>query len=131
MSHPSTPTRQIVAMGGSADHLVRLTAHPKRSLLTTETLDEVLTLLQKKDAAEIAGAYDMPVERARLLPGGAAIFQALLHHYGGEEVLVKEHGIRGAAVVTYACHGKAWRRNLLPTSASLALPRPGEAAPEE
>ena len=111
---PATPTRRIVAMGGSADHLIRLMAHRKRSLLTARALDDVISLLQKKDAAEIAVAYDMPVERARLLPAGAAIFRTLLHHVGGEEALVKEHGIRGAAVVSYARHGEAWRRDLLP-----------------
>jgi exopolyphosphatase/guanosine-5'-triphosphate,3'-diphosphate pyrophosphatase len=115
----ATPARRIVAMGGSADHLVRFTAHPKRSLLTAEALEEVLALLQKRDASEIAGAYEIPVERARLLPAGAAIFGALLHHFGGDEMLVKEHGIRGAAVVSYARHGQAWRQDLLSASPAL------------
>jgi exopolyphosphatase/guanosine-5'-triphosphate,3'-diphosphate pyrophosphatase len=117
---PAAPAGRIVAMGGSADHLVRLTAHPKRSLLSAEALEEVLSLLQKKGASEIAGAYDMQVERARLLPAGAAIFRELLNHFGGDELVVKEHGIRGAAVVGYARHGQAWRQDLLSASPARA-----------
>jgi exopolyphosphatase/pppGpp-phosphohydrolase len=99
-------------MGGSADHLVRLTAHPKHWQLTMESLDKILVTLQKKPAAEIARKYDLPVLRARLLPAGATILRTLLAHYNNHVAEVKENGIRGAVVVSYARDGKKWRRSL-------------------
>ncbi len=99
-------------MGGSADHLVRLTAHPKRSLLTIAALDQMLLVFQKKKASELAAKFELPVERVRLLPAGAAILQALLRHYGVAGALVKENGIRGAIVVSYARDGNRWRQGL-------------------
>jgi exopolyphosphatase/guanosine-5'-triphosphate,3'-diphosphate pyrophosphatase len=109
---PPMPPDHIVAMGGSADHLVCLTAHPKRSRLTVAALDELLVTLQKKSAAELAQKYTLPVERVRLLPAGAATLQALLRHYSGVEAQVKANGIRGAVVVSYARDGDHWRQGL-------------------
>lgn len=106
------PPDYAVAMGGSADHLVRLTAHPKRSQLTVTQLDDLLVTLQRKSAAELAKKYTLPVEHVRLLPAGATILQALLRHYGCEQTQVKADGIRGAVVVSYAREGDHWRQGL-------------------
>jgi exopolyphosphatase/pppGpp-phosphohydrolase len=106
------PPQRVVAMGGSADHLVRLTSHPKHWRLTASALDKILVTLQKKTASETARKYELPVPRARLLPAGAVILRTLLAHYGSEVAEVKENGIRGAVVVSYARHGTRWRRSL-------------------
>jgi exopolyphosphatase/pppGpp-phosphohydrolase len=99
-------------MGGSADHLVSLTSHPKHRRLTASALDKMLVTLQKKTSSEIAGKYELPAPRARLLPAGAVILRTLLAHYKSEEAEVKENGIRGAVVVSYASHGRRWRQSL-------------------
>jgi exopolyphosphatase/pppGpp-phosphohydrolase len=104
--------QRVVVMGGSADHLVRFTTHPKHWRLTIESLDKILVTLQKKTAAEIARKYDLPVLRARLLPAGATILRTLLAHYHSHDAEVKENGIRGAVVVSYTRDGKKWRRSL-------------------
>jgi exopolyphosphatase/guanosine-5'-triphosphate,3'-diphosphate pyrophosphatase len=106
------PPQRVVAMGGSADHLVRLSSHPKHWRLTVSALDKMVVNLQKKTASEIARKCDLPVPRVRLLPAGAVILRTLLAHYQSEEAEVKENGIRGAVVVSYARHGRRWRRSL-------------------
>jgi exopolyphosphatase / guanosine-5'-triphosphate,3'-diphosphate pyrophosphatase len=106
------PPQRVVAMGGSADHLVRLTSHPKHWRLTASALDKIVVSLQKKTASEIARKYHLPVPRVRLLPAGAVILRTLLAHYQCEEAEVKENGIRGAVVVGYARNGRRWRRSL-------------------
>jgi exopolyphosphatase/guanosine-5'-triphosphate,3'-diphosphate pyrophosphatase len=97
-----------VMMGGSADHLLKLTAHPQRGILTRADLEQALDLLRQKPAAKVARDFDMPPERARLLPAGAMILLHLMSHYALDAAQVKAHGIRGGFMVCSARAGAHW-----------------------
>jgi len=106
------PPTAAVIIGGSADHLARFTAHPKRLTVSRQELDHALDALQSKPAAEVAQKFKLPVERARLLPAGASILSATLAHYGCVEAQIRPNGIRGGFVISYARDGARWRKRL-------------------
>jgi exopolyphosphatase/guanosine-5'-triphosphate,3'-diphosphate pyrophosphatase len=103
-----------VALGGSADHLLALGAHPHRGILTRTDLEQAVALLQNKPAAKVAREHDMPVERARLLPAGALILLRILEHYAIDAAQVKPHGIRGGFIVCTARADDQWLRAAMP-----------------
>jgi exopolyphosphatase/guanosine-5'-triphosphate,3'-diphosphate pyrophosphatase len=104
-------------MGGSADHLLLLSAHPRRGILRRADLERALELLQQKPAAKIARDFGMPPERARLLPAGAVILSRIMQHFAVDAAEVKPHGIRGGFVVCRARAGDHWLQEL-PTPAT-------------
>jgi exopolyphosphatase/pppGpp-phosphohydrolase len=95
-------------MGGSADHLLKLTTHPQRGLLTQTDLEGALELLRQRPAARVARDFPVPAERVRLLPAGALILLHVLRHYAVDSAHVKPHGIRGGFVVCAARAGALW-----------------------
>jgi exopolyphosphatase/guanosine-5'-triphosphate,3'-diphosphate pyrophosphatase len=111
LPRPLAP-RAAVLMGGSADHLLRLAAHPRRGQLTHADLERALALLHQKTADRIARDERLPVERVRLLAAGATILAQVLDHYGIEAARVRPEGIRGGLVVCYARGGDRWRETL-------------------
>jgi exopolyphosphatase/guanosine-5'-triphosphate,3'-diphosphate pyrophosphatase len=111
LPRPLAP-RAAVVMGGSADHLLRLAAHPRRGLLTRADLERALALLHQKAADRIARDERLPVERVRLLAAGATILAQVLDHYGIKAAQVRPEGIRGGLVVCYARGGERWRETL-------------------
>ena len=106
------PPRSAILMGGSADHLLQFTADPKKLIMTRDDLHHTLHLLCKKPSKEIVHDFNMPVERARLLPAGAIILTNVLARYSMEQALVKPNGIRGGLVVSFARYEGNWRKNL-------------------
>jgi exopolyphosphatase/pppGpp-phosphohydrolase len=106
------PPRSAILMGGSADHLLQFTQDPTTHLMTRDDLHHALGHLLKKPAKEIGHDYEMPVERARLLPAGAVLLTQVLVRYGMDEAHVKPNGIRGGLAVSFARHGDDWRKNL-------------------
>ena len=106
------PPRSAILMGGSADHLLQFTEDPTKHSMTRDDLHHALHLLLKKPAKEIVHDFNMPVERARLLPAGAIILTSVLARYGMDRALVKPNGIRGGLAVSFARHGDDWRKNL-------------------
>lgn len=109
---PAPAPASAVIIGGSADHLARFSAHPKRLIITRREIDHALQVLQNKPAAELAQKLKMPVERVRLLPAGASILSATLAHYRCDEAQIKPNGIRGGFVVSYTRDGARWRKRL-------------------
>jgi exopolyphosphatase/guanosine-5'-triphosphate,3'-diphosphate pyrophosphatase len=106
------PPHSAVLMGGSADHLLQFAQDPAQYSVTRDDLHHALHMLTKKPAKEIVRAFNMEVERARLLPAGAIILTNVLARYGMDQALVKPNGIRGGLAVGFARHGNDWRKNL-------------------
>ena len=110
---PSGPIpHAAILMGGSADHLVRLGAHPQLAQLTQHGLDQSVALCQQHSAAKLARVYQLEEPRARLLAAGAIILQEVLRRYQLETAVVKADDIRGGLIVRYAQRGQDWRANL-------------------
>ncbi|HEV2461245.1 MAG TPA: hypothetical protein VGS80_23080 [Ktedonobacterales bacterium] len=101
-----------ILMGGSADHLVALSAHPKQRRLSRVELDAAIALSQRKAANKVAREYKLPAQRGRLVAAGAIILGQVLAHYHLDTAQVKTDGIRGGLIVRYARHGDAWRPGL-------------------
>jgi exopolyphosphatase/pppGpp-phosphohydrolase len=81
-------------------------------LLAAGDLDLALDLLQQQDAASVAQAEHIPVQRARILPAGAVILRRLLSAYRLEDARVKRNNIRAGLIVRYARDGVQWRARL-------------------
>ncbi len=83
------PADRAVAVGGTARSVRKLVGQE----LSSGTLARALLLLASTPADAIAGRFDVPVERAALLPGGAIILDEVLHHVG-PRIAVGQGGLR-------------------------------------
>lgn len=119
---PALGPGEIVAVGGTASNLLKIVAGGRADrLLTRARLAEALEVLGSDQADALAGRYGLRETRARLLPAGAAILEALLERCGVGEISVSEAGIREGAVLVASHDPIAWRDRL----ARLALGWPG------
>ena len=57
---------------------------------------------------EIAKRYDQRLERARILPAGGLIIQAVIKHLNLDEIHVSSHGVREGALLAYTHYGQQW-----------------------
>jgi exopolyphosphatase/guanosine-5'-triphosphate,3'-diphosphate pyrophosphatase len=72
------PTREAVAVGGSATSLRRLVGAELRH----DALERSIKILATTPSDEVARRFDLDPERVRLLPGGIVIFDALSQKLG-------------------------------------------------
>jgi exopolyphosphatase/guanosine-5'-triphosphate,3'-diphosphate pyrophosphatase len=91
------PTEGAVAVGGSARSLRRLVGQE----LDRGTLARALEILASARAPEIAERFDLDPERARLLPGGALLLDALLDRVG-QPIAVGQGGLREGLLLELA-----------------------------
>jgi len=112
---PEASPTEIVAVGGTATNLLRL--------LPTTTVDQALTrrriavalaMLTVERSAEAATRHVIRPERARILPAGAVIIDAILERYGADRLRVSEAGIREGAILAALHGGPSWRDRLAP-----------------
>jgi exopolyphosphatase/pppGpp-phosphohydrolase len=68
--------------------------------------------LASLSSAEISGAFAISERRARLLPAGLAILEALLQQTGVTDLRVDRGGIREGVIVAEALGGSEWRAAL-------------------
>jgi exopolyphosphatase/guanosine-5'-triphosphate,3'-diphosphate pyrophosphatase len=109
---PAEPT-DLVAVGGTASNLLKVTAAGTGDpTVTAARLAEAMATLTARPAAETSERFGVNPTRARLLPAGAVIVGALLHHYGVDEVRVSEEGMREGAILVAQHAGRAWRDRL-------------------
>ena len=110
---PDARPVEIVAVGGTASNLLKvLPAAAADNLLTRDRIAEVETILATEPAAAAAEHHRINPVRARLLPAGGAILDAILERYGAESIRVSEAGVREGAVLAVAHAGHAWRDRL-------------------
>ena len=82
-----------LATGGTARALRRMVGRR----LGEKNLNEVLALLTAKTAEEVAADYDVPVERARVLPAGTIVLREA-HRRLGVKLEVARGGVREGAL---------------------------------
>ncbi len=109
---PGRPS-ELIAVGGTASNLVRvLPAAELDRLLTRDRLAEAMGLLASEPFAQAAARHSINLTRARILPAGAAILEAVLDRYGLDQLRVSEDGIREGTILVAARGGVAWRDRL-------------------
>jgi len=105
--------REIVAVGGTASNLLKVApGGVPDTILTRERLAAALATLLERPAAETSELYGVNLKRARLLPAGATIVDALLRRYGATQVRVSDAGMREGAILIADHVGRAWRDRL-------------------
>lgn len=110
---PSGSPSVIIAVGGTSSNLVKvIPAAEHDRVLTTRRLAAARGTLISAPAAAIAERFGIRETRARILPAGAAILEALMAHYGATRVEAVEEGIREGVVLALARAGRAWRDRL-------------------
>jgi exopolyphosphatase/pppGpp-phosphohydrolase len=105
--------RSLIATGSSAKSLLSLAKQALKvdqanSLLKRNDLLGCMGLLSALPAEDIARRYEQPVERARVLPGGALILLSLLDFLQQEEFFVSQRGVSEGAVLAMLRYGHDW-----------------------
>ena len=104
---------EVVAVGGTASNLLKvLHAGDGDRTLTRDGIAEALAILGGQPSALAAERYLIRPNRARILPAGAVILDAILDRYRVGSVRVSEAGIREGAILAVDHAGPAWRDRL-------------------
>ncbi|MFM8628629.1 MAG: hypothetical protein ACKOC3_00735 [Candidatus Limnocylindrus sp.] len=110
---PAGDAAQLVLVGGTATRLLKLVPE---TLLTQKVRPADLRLMGERlaslSAAEISSAYALSERRARLLPAGLSILEALLQQTGVTDLRVDRGGIREGVIIAEALGGSSWRSAL-------------------
>ncbi len=110
---PTTRPGEILAVGGTASNLVKvLPAAVLDRTLTRERIAEIQGILASEPAAVASERHLVNPIRARLLPAGGAIVDALLEHYRADAIRVSEAGVREGAILAVDHAGPTWRDRL-------------------
>ncbi len=112
-SAPAAHPGEIVAVGGTSSNLLKLLpATALDRVLTRRRLTVALAMLTVERSLEAAERHLVRPARARILPAGAIIVDAILEHYEADRLRVSEEGIREGLVLATAAAGPAWRDRL-------------------
>lgn len=104
---------EIVAVGGTASNLLKvLVASNVQRTLTRGDIAEAVAILGAQPAALAAERYLIRPTRARILPAGTAILDAILERYGVDRLRVSEVGVREGTILVVDHAGPAWRDQL-------------------
>jgi exopolyphosphatase/guanosine-5'-triphosphate,3'-diphosphate pyrophosphatase len=110
---PDARPVEIVAVGGTASNLIKiLPAAALDRTLTRERIAEVEAILASEPAAAAAERHLINPIRARILPAGGAIMDAILDRYGAERIRVSDAGLREGTILVVSHAGHAWRDRL-------------------
>lgn len=109
---PASPS-EIVAVGGTASNLLKVLRPGLADQgLTRERIDEAIRVVADEPAEVAAARHLINPRRARLLPAGGAILEAILDHYGLDAISVSESGVREGTVRVVEHAGRGWRDRL-------------------
>ena len=110
---PDARPTEIVAVGGTASNLLKvLPAAALDRTLTRDRIAEILKILTSEPAAVASERHLVNPTRARILPAGAVIMDAILERYGADEIRVSDAGIREGTILAVEHGGVAWRDRL-------------------
>lgn len=110
---PHTTPAEVVAVGGTASNLLKVVPGAQIDLvLTRARIAEALDILANETAEEAVVRHLVKPIRARLLPAGAAIMDALLTRYDVSRIRVSDAGIREGAILVVDHVGGSWRDRL-------------------
>lgn len=110
---PAGSPRSMIAVGGTATNLLRVL--PEAALhgtLSRAQLAEALAIMPTEPAAQAALRHAVRPVRARILPAGAAILDALPERYGLDQLRVSDAGIREGAIFVERHAPTRWRERL-------------------
>jgi exopolyphosphatase/pppGpp-phosphohydrolase len=118
---PDAAPADIVAVGGTASNLLKVTGDPEEaSLLTRDGIERAIATLTSAPSAEITERYAINPKRGPLLAAGAIIVEGLMARYGVDAVRVSEAGIREGAILVAAHAERGWRDRLVTLAAGWA-----------
>lgn len=110
---PAAQPRELLGVGGTVTNLVKvLPGAAEDRTLTRDRLAEVRGILAREPAIQAAERHTISPTRARLLPAGAVIVEALLERYGLEAMRASEGSLREGAVLAVLHAGSGWRDRL-------------------
>jgi exopolyphosphatase/guanosine-5'-triphosphate,3'-diphosphate pyrophosphatase len=110
---PVAAPEEVVAVGGTASNLLKVL--PGAAIdrnVTRARLGEAFRILGTEPAAMASERHGINPIRARILPAGAAILDAILERYGTDRVRVSEAGVREGTIQVVAHAGPGWRDRL-------------------
>ncbi len=108
-AHPT----EVVLVGGTASNLLKVTnAGTGDPTITRARLAEALANLTTAPAEVTAERYQLNPTRARILPAGAVIVDALMRRYGVARARVSEAGMREGAILVADHLPHGWRDRL-------------------
>lgn len=102
---PASRPRAIF-VGGTATNVARL------GRLTKSGLEADRRTLATLPAAAVSARFNVRPRRARQLPAGVAIVEALLAHYALDAAEVSEASLRDGAIIAAARYGDEWPDHL-------------------
>ena len=103
----------LVLVGGTASNLLKVTAAGTADrVVTRERVAEALATLSAQAAARTSERFGLNRTRARLMPAGAVIVDALMRRYQVDRIRVSEAGMREGAILVADHAGRAWRDRL-------------------
>jgi exopolyphosphatase / guanosine-5'-triphosphate,3'-diphosphate pyrophosphatase len=110
---PSAAPQEIVAVGGTVSNLLKVIRFgASKGTLDRDKTARALSLLAAEPAELAAKRHGIRPARARILPAGAVIVDAILRHFGATSLRVAEAGIREGAILASSHAGHAWRDRL-------------------
>jgi len=110
---PDAQPVEIVAVGGTASNLLKvLPAAALDRTLTRDRIAEILQILASEPAAVASERHLVNPTRARILPAGGAIMDAILERYGADRLRVSEAGVREGTILAVEHGGPSWRDRL-------------------
>jgi exopolyphosphatase / guanosine-5'-triphosphate,3'-diphosphate pyrophosphatase len=110
---PDVHPAEIIAVSGTASNLLKVAmANHHDGTLSRARIAEAVTTLVLKSAAEAGQRHGINPRRARVLPAGAAILDAILVRYGADQVRVSEASAREGAIFVMAHDPTGWRDRL-------------------
>ena len=110
---PAGNPRELIAVGGTASNLVKVLPDAIADrMLTRERIAAIQSILATEPAAAAAERHVINPIRARILPAGATIIDAILERYGAESIRVSEAGLREGAILAAEHAGVTWRDRL-------------------
>jgi exopolyphosphatase/pppGpp-phosphohydrolase len=110
---PDVVPAQVVAVGGTATNLLKVTAAGRGDLKVDQArIDEALMVLGSAPAETIAERFVLKLTRARLLAAGSVLLEAVLTRYGVGHLMVSDASLREGAILVADHVGRAWRDRL-------------------
>ncbi len=110
---PAALPAEIVAVGGTASNLLKVLPEARiERVLRREQLLEAIGVLLAEGAALASQRHGINPIRARILPAGAVILEAILDRYGVGQVRVSDEGVREGTIRAVAHAGRTWRDRL-------------------
>lgn len=110
---PDAHPTEIVAVGGTASNLLKIVPEARIDMvLTRARIAQAMDILEGETADEAVERHLVKPIRARILPAGAAIMDALMTRYGVSRIRVSDAGIREGAILVADHVGAGWRDRL-------------------